>query len=662
MNSIFLKSEYKLLSHLNKTQIQRVFLVIAVFVILFHFPLSAQQAESRLTIRIEQKGSDLIPAAWIQILSEENNNIGGWYPGKGPLGFPAFSPVVLDVPSGKLTIIAWNRTCNPVTKEIVVLKNQPSVINIKLKPRLNLHRLGYFSFDSHNHLNGYEEKNRPPYIYPYCAARGIDHLDICQGWLFGLRMPVTYDSIVTYLSDISNTRLSLHFGSETPKLRYGHTWTINHPGLEEPFNDYLKWHDSKYFKAIAHKESDNPLDLRGSLSAKWHPPFVDRLRYKANNGFTVAAHPTRWWHTGPDEVFPATNVSADLAFDLLVAHSYDGIVVMGDHKDHIFYQNLWFHLLNLGHRLVPVAESDGNIDRGNLGVPALTYARTTETGFNFDSLLLNIQAGHTMLSGEATMLLNVDKKLPPGSELPADGKKHTIQVEVFSESAADEYVSFLVLYRNGEIIEKVDLRKEKKRVARHKFVVNENETAWYVVKSYGKVYPSDPKQFDVMAYAEACLTKPNKDYPKNTGISMTAPIYFNGPDWKAPESLVSHIIAKVVDKDGMPLKSINLEIWNIAEKIAEVTTDDQGHFEINAPATIDVRYTLPDGKKEQQWLFYEYPPLLDLIEDTYTLKWTSAYPGIYGGQMPWSAYHYDEIKEVLKEVHWTIQMGFKETM
>ena len=68
-------------------------------------------------------------------------------------------------------------------------------------------------------------------------------------------------------------------------------------------------------------------------------------------------------------------------------------------------------------------------------------------------------------------------------------------------------------------------------------------------------------------------------------------------------------------------------IWNIDEKLAELVTDDQGEFEIQAPATIDVRFTLPDGWKEQQWLFYEYPPLLDLIEDTYTISWAKKYPG-----------------------------------
>jgi hypothetical protein len=32
------------------------------------------------------------------------------------------------------------------------------------------------------------------------------------------------------------------------------------------------------------------------------------------------------------------------------------------------------------------------------------------------------------------------------------------------------------------------------------------------------------------------------------------------------------------------------------------------------------------------------------------------YPGIKGGQMPWEAFHYNQMLEVLKEIHWTIRL------
>lgn len=103
------------------------------------------------------------------------------------------------------------------------------------------------------------------------------------------------------------------------------------------------------------------------------------------------------------------------------------------------------------------------------------------------------------------------------------------------------------------------------------------------------------------------------------------------------------------------MKKLSVSIWNVDYKLAELKTDDQGNFEIEAPATIDVRFTLPDGRKEQQWLFYEYPPLLNLIEDTCTVSWAKKYSGLKGGQMQWEAFHYSEIPGVLKDIHWTIR-------
>ncbi len=536
-------------------------------------------------------------------------------------------------------------------------ENKPTTCEITLNPRFNLHESGYFSFDGHNHLDGEDERNCPPYIYPYCAALGIDHLDVCQLWFHEQNKPVSYDSIITYLNEKSIPELSLKFGVESPKLRYGHTWYINHPGLKDPFGDYLKWHDVAYFESQVAKDTLTfaAIDLRGKLHPQWQPPFVDRIQSKAKGAFTVAAHPTRWWHHGKNEILPGTNVSADLAFDLIAAQSYDGLVVMGDCKDNIFYQNLWFNILNLGYRLTPVAETDGNIASGSLGNMALTCAWTGEENFDFNSLTENMKKGHTMLSGKAIILLTVNDKLPPGSVLTANGKKHVLNVEVYSEPSVDEYISYLVLYRNGKVAEILDLREQKKRKIIHEFEISESETAWYVVKSYGKVFPKNELQFDVMAYAEYCKQETNNDYIKNTGISITAPVFFNKSNWQAPKPLISHINGIIMDNDGKVVENAPIEIWNIDEKLAELITDNYGRFEIDAPATIDIRFTLPNGQKEQQWLFYEYPPLLDLIEDTYTISWEKDYPGIRSNQMPWEAFHFDKIKEVLKEINWTIR-------
>lgn len=638
-------------------EIKRRISIILLIVLISAGNSFAQELSSELTIDVTGCGSSYKKAIWVRIETEHDSNFAGWYGSNGPAGFPAFTPLTIKVPAGKLTVTAWNSNSDETSREILIKPGINAKCNFELHPRFSMHKLGYFSFDSHNHMDGDNEKNKPPFIYPYCAAMGIDHLDICQLWNFDLGMNVSYDSIIKYLEVNSTGELSLGFGAECPKLRYGHTWTVNHPGLANPLGDYLKWHDVEYFESLTNQSCHHTdsLDLRGMLHPKWHPPFVDRLLNNAKGSFSVAAHPTRWWHNGPDEIYPATNTAADLAFDLLVAGSYKGIVVMGDCSDNIFYQDLWFRMLNLGYRLTPVAESDGNVAHGSLGNPGLTYVRTGDSTFDIKSLTSHLISGQTMLSGKAVMFLTVDGDLPPGSVLVADGKKHYLDVTVYSEPGKDEYISWLVLYRNGKVAGKLDFRKQKKRKITHRFIVQDEETAWYVVKSYGKNYPQKEIQFDVQAYARQCLSCPDNDYTKNTGISFTAPVYFDSGGWTPPPPLISSVHGRIINNEGTPLRNLPVEIWNIDKKIADLNTDDEGSFELIAPATIEVRFTSPDGIKVQKWLFYEYPPLLDLVEDTYTISWAKKYPGLKGGQMPWEAFHYDEMIEVLKDVRWTIR-------
>lgn len=615
----------------------------------------AIQDSTDLTILILDKNTGEHLAAWLTISSDEDDNIHGWYTRRGRKGFPAVSPVKVRVPTGQLTIGSWNNVVSE-TRELFTVQGPLDTVELLLEPWVDLHDIGYYSFDSHNHLNGYDSLNRPPYLHKYAMAMGIDHLDLGQGWLFGIRMPVTYDSLIHYFEEHTTDKLSLRFGAETPKLRYGHTWYVNHPGLKDPFGEYLDWHDVAFVDTMKspHTRQKGYVDLRGELSPPWHPPFVDRLRYKAKGAFSVIAHPTRWWNDGEDQIFPVPNLVADLSFDLLAAGSYDGMTVVGDNKDNIFYQNLWFHLLNEGYRLVPCAETDGNAARGNLGASMLTYAYTGEKNFDFETFLQALKDGHTSVSGKALMLLDVDGVLPPGSELQADGAKHQINVTVFSEPFEDEFVSYLVLFRNGELIDKIDFRDQQPKSVTHTFEVEETETAWYLVKSYGKNYPEEELHFDVMAYAAFCMKNSNRDYTRHSGISLTAPVFFNGPDWMPPSLVTSDISLVITRADGTPRAHFPIEIWNMDERMGQFQTDNQGRINIQAPATIDIRYQDSNGASQQKWLFYEYPPILDIMESIYTLSYLKKYPAALPGQVPWDMFQMDEMKTVLQNIDWQV--------
>ena len=86
---------------------------------------------------------------------------------------------------------------------------------------------------------------------------------------------------------------------------------------------------------------------------------------QAEDAVALVPHPTSWWWQERDGVEKyTTNVASHLAFGLLSGELWDGLVVMGYDHDHYFYQNLWFHVLNEGYRMTPVAELDGGLEPG----------------------------------------------------------------------------------------------------------------------------------------------------------------------------------------------------------------------------------------------------------------------------------------------------------
>ena len=115
--------------------------------------IAAQNLNAELTIEIIRKGSHNDPAAWVQIQTETNDNLGGWYGGNGPKGFPAFSPIKIKVPVGIVTITAWNSSCDEVSTKIMITNDNPVECKLTLVPRFDRHKSGYFSFDSHNHMD-----------------------------------------------------------------------------------------------------------------------------------------------------------------------------------------------------------------------------------------------------------------------------------------------------------------------------------------------------------------------------------------------------------------------------------------------------------------------------------------------------------------------------
>src|SRR5690554_6472085 len=106
--------------------------------------------------------------------------------------------------------------------------------------------------------------------------------------------------------------------------------------------------------------------------------------------------------------------------------------------------------------------------------------------------------------------------------------------------------------------------------------------------------------------------------------------------------------------DDIPLSNFYVDMWNVDEKIVQFQSYEQRRIHIQASATIDIRYKDKDGKNHQKWLFYEYPPILDIMESIYTLSYLKKYPAALPGQVPWEMFQMKEMKEVLETIQWQI--------
>ncbi len=163
---------------------------------------------------------------------------------------------------------------------------------------------------------------------------------------------------------------------------------------------------------------------------------VPRLREK-KGALAIHAHPTSWWWQGGTGHQYITNVAVDLIPDLLSGRTWDGLVVMGYDHDHYSYQNLWFHLLNMGYRMTPFAELDSNFEtKDPYYYGAMRTYYYLGGPFSVPELLRAARAGHTFVTSGPIVLATVDKHYQVGDVVPLDGNTHQLEIEAYASESS----------------------------------------------------------------------------------------------------------------------------------------------------------------------------------------------------------------------------------
>jgi len=542
------------------------------------------------------------------------------------------------------------------TRPIEIVRDSLLRVSCALQNWVPLRRLGWVNGDGHAHLYTDMKNNDRMLarVRQICRAQGVDFISTNQGWAgYG-----ESDGREAYARH-SDDAFVLYYGAEMPKYRTGHTWWLNLRSLRGYFDATMDTiYENQYY------QTESPLQWTFERLPFSNIPDVELVpRFRAADGaVAIIPHPTSWWRQKRGQVEKyTTNVCEYLSFSLLAGGLWDGIVILGYDRDHYFYQNLWFNILNRGYRLTPVAELDGGYGPDNkfpYGSMRVYYQigdRMTPAG-----LAEAVRKGRTFVTSGPIVFAGIDGRYRIGDIVPADNIPHTLRIEAYASGEADDFLSYLIVFRNGEIFKLWDVRDQRPRKLDRTLEIVEREPAWYAVKVYGKEAWDDPAHLDIMAVCRQIESGNfSNAVKKESRMALTSPFYFRPTDWKEPDGLRSEVRLEVVDPEsGAPVHEVTAGIELFGERIDSLYSA-HGSFEFTMPVGAVLRLSAPGYPILRRGLYLDYPPHAEIIEEFASGLWLERKnwrETLGPGQVPWEAFEFEKTRNVLSKVIWTIEM------
>jgi len=611
--------------------------------------LSPQQS-GHLKGSIYEKGNQKLLPAWVRISNEQGVILNDTGVHESLRGFPCNGSFAIMLPPGRYEIAIHRHISHEWFIAVLnVTGSEIYTLNCELVPWFDPGKAGFFCGESHDHIN---YPVSPKDVVLYCEALGISYLDVCQGWMHRREKErvVSGDEMARMLESYSTPSFHLYFGGERPKKRFGHTWWTHLPPFKDPHGEYMSWHDPDYVSFCQQPHESAEVEVEPQCPFSGELPFSSWQRFQAQGAVGVSAHPTSWWLDRPDQKLITTNLASDLIYGLLAGCAPDAIVAMGYDPDQIFYQNTWFHLLNEGYRLPACAETDGDLHGAHHIGQILSYTQTSDHFYSRRGIAEGIKNGRTLMTSGPFILFTCDNgHYRMGDEIPLDQPNHQLDVEAWSDPDPREYLSGLVIYRNGHLFTKKDLRDQKPRHMRFSIPVTEADgRAWYVVKAYGSTYPAEDCFLDVFAYAELCERELHSEYQAIKQVALTNPIYFIPRGWIAPKPVQCQLHLETI-----PGAHVVISRLGVVQE--ELTADPHGHVKAPVSPLADLTITANGIAPVTRSIFLDYAPVRRLVEYCYTGQWRAkTRSGMLPGQVPWTGFAFDFLKASLQEIHWRI--------
>lgn len=541
-------------------------------------------------------------------------------------------------------------------KHVKIEQSHLVQIAIEFEPWSPLRQRGWVNGDGHAHLYTDEtgDEGMLQTVSRICRAQGLDFLCANQGWA-----GYSDESWPEGYGKFSDDQFSLFYGAEMPKYRTGHTWWL---GLNSTRGYFSASMDSMY-EDHYYKIAENPhWDFENLPFPNIPDVQVVPLMKRAENAVACIPHPTSWWWEKRGDLLKyTTNVCSYLSFSLLAGNLWDALVVMGYNADHYFYQNLWFNVLKAGYRMTPVAELDGGYGANNK-FPYGKYRVYYQAGkkLTMQSLTDAARHGRTFVTSGPLVFAVMDDDKQVGADLSADGQPHTLNIEAYASGESDDYLTYLIIFRNGKIHQLWDVREERPRFLRREIVVSEQSRAWYVVKAYGRNTQPNPQLLDVMSVcAQIEEGRFNGEFNANADVCMTSPFYFRPSGETVPSPLVSNIKLRLVNPaTGMPVTRATVQIA-LNGRLLQSYETSAGDFEFQMPVNAMLHITAEGYPEINRGLYLDYSPHRKLIENLANGDWLDRNhwcENFQPGQVPWEAFQFEKTKEVLSQVDWIIPL------
>jgi len=540
--------------------------------------------------------------------------------------------------------------------EIQINEGQTLHLTIALESWVPLRKMGWVNGEGHAHL--YTDKHPDDemlgVVRKICRAQGVDFIATNQGW-----GGYNDDNWREGYAQFSDEKFLLSYGAEMPKYRTGHTWWLNLKSCRHYFKMTMDTvYENGYYqspKAETWQFADLPFP---------NIPDVELIPYFKNADEAVAciAHPTSWWwqKRGDIEKY-TTNVCEYLSFSLLAGNLWDGMVVMGYDKDHYFYQNLWFHVLNEGYRLTPLAELDGGYGENNkFPYGSMRVYYQVGEHMSMSNIAEAVRKGRTFVTSGPIVFADMDGQYQVGDVVPADGMKHKLYIDAYASGEIDDYLSYVIVFRNGKIHKLWDLRDEKPRHVEKNLEIIESKQAWYAIKAYGRDAWEDPKNLDVMAVCEEIQTGTFKgEIRKENSNCMTSPFYFRSESMSDPAPLESNVTLTLKHpKTKLLVKKARIDVLLNGNKINELDVTN-GQVSFKMPVNAILKISSPGLPTIRRGLYLDYPPHQKMIETFASGRWLdqSNWKKLLSpGQVPWEAFQFEKARSVLSNVDWILEM------